>query len=796
VDERHLATLEFPKILARLESHTSFAAGAELARGLHPVNDIQEIRSQLAVTHEARTLLAAKPSTTIGGARDVRERAIAAERGIVLAPSDLLDVRDTLSAGQTLRRSLTRLGAEYPLLAAIASRIVFCPEVISGIDRCLDDHGAVRDSASEALGRIRRAVRIAHDRVQDKLQRIIGSSRNAPALQEPIITQRNGRYVIPVKADFKGRLPGIVHDVSASGATVFVEPLSVVPLNNSWHELEIKEQHEIDRILAELSNLIASHADEITQMVSVLADLDLIFAKARYADSLRATAPAIVPFHQPQASESEDLHPGSTVQLLGARHPLIDPRAVVPIDVTLDDETSVLVITGPNTGGKTVTLKTVGLLTLMVQAGMHIPVDPGSTLSPFENVYADIGDEQSIEQSLSTFSSHLTNIISFLDKVNGQSLVLLDELGAGTDPAEGSALARALLQELRSRRATTFVATHYPELKGYAQLTPGVRNACVEFDPNTLSPTYHLTIGLPGRSNAFAIAQHIGLPDRIVSEAKRLVSKDSVRTEDMLADIHRLRIQAAKERSTANTTRVEAVRYTEELRDRMKAIDEERDTILNEARSQSQEEVDGLRKQIRSLRQHLQAAAAPVDGLTAIELAVDELETKLSKPKQVPVQPDPNPQPKRPLRVGDTVYVKQLNALGEVLAISGKEADVQVGSMRTRVALSTLERRKAHRPAQEKPEAVVTTPRVHSPGVRLDLRGLTVEESVQQLDRRLDVASRAGLPWVQIIHGKGSGALRAGVRRFLSSHPLVVSYESAADANGGEGVTVAKLIDL
>jgi len=585
--------------------------------------------------------------------------------------------------------------------------------------------------------------------------------------EEPIITQRNGRYVIPVKADFKGRLPGIVHDVSASGATVFVEPLSVVPLNNSWHELEIKEQHEIDRILAELSNLIASHADEITQMVSVLADLDLIFAKARYADSLRATAPAIVPFHQPQASESEDLHPGSTVQLLGARHPLIDPRAVVPIDVTLDDETSVLVITGPNTGGKTVTLKTVGLLTLMVQAGMHIPVDPGSTLSPFENVYADIGDEQSIEQSLSTFSSHLTNIISFLDKVNGQSLVLLDELGAGTDPAEGSALARALLQ-----------------------------NACVEFDPNTLSPTYHLTIGLPGRSNAFAIAQHIGLPDRIVSEAKRLVSKDSVRTEDMLADIHRLRIQAAKERSTANTTRVEAVRYTEELRDRMKAIDEERDTILNEARSQSQEEVDGLRKQIRSLRQHLQAAAAPVDGLTAIERAVDELETKLSKPKQVLVQPDPNPQPKRPLRVGDTVYVKQLNALGEVLAISGKEADVQVGSMRTRVALSTLERRKAHRPAQEKPEAVVTTPRVPSPGVRLDLRGLTVEESVQQLDRRLDVASRAGLPWVQIIHGKGSGALRAGVRRFLSSHPLVVSYESAADANGGEGVTVAKLIDL
>ncbi|MCJ7736223.1 MAG: endonuclease MutS2, partial [Anaerolineae bacterium] len=553
----------------------------------------------------------------------------------MLLPEELLDIRGTLIAARTMHRNLTRLDTQFPYLAKIASGITFCPDVIAEIGRCLDDRGEVRDDASDELARIRREVRIAHDRIQDKLQRIISSPRNAPVLQDLIITQRNGRYVIPVKADFKGRIQGVVHDVSASGATVFLEPLSAVALNNEWRELEIKEQQEIRRILAELSDLVASQSHDITQAVNVLGDLDLVFAKAKYAEALRASPPKLVGFRKPEAKENGYQHPGSTLRLLGARHPLIDPKQVVAIDVEGDDDTSILVITGPNTGGKTVSLKTAGLLGLMAQAGLHIPAEPTSVISPFDEIYADIGDEQSIEQSLSTFSAHLTNITSFLDKADEHSLVLLDELGAGTDPAEGSALARALLEHLRSRRVTAFVATHYPELKSYAQLTPGVQNACVEFDPETLRPTYKLAIGLPGRSNAFAIAQHIGLSKDIVSNAQELVSTDSIRTEDMLADIHRLRIQAAQERERANKSRIDAEQHTRKLEERLKAIDQERQKILNDAETQSREELENLQKEMRSLRRRLQMAAAPLDQLIAVEEDMEDLEIQYSKPEPI-----------------------------------------------------------------------------------------------------------------------------------------------------------------
>jgi len=796
VNKKHLATLEFPKILAQLTSYTSFAAGAKLASDILPVSDIAEIRWRLDVVSEARALLAAKPDTTIGGARDVRERTTAAERGAVLLPEELLDIRGTLIAARALHRNLTRLDTQFPYLARIASDITFCPDAITEIGRCLDDRGEMRDDASSELARVRREVRIAHDRIQDKLQRIISSPKNAPVLQDLIITQRAGRYVIPVKADFKGRIQGVVHDVSASGATVFLEPLSAVALNNAWRELEIKEQQEIRRILAELSDLVAGHAVEITQAVNVLGDLDLIFAKAKYAEALRASAPTLVAFRTTKVEENGYQHPGATLKLLGARHPLIDPNQVVAIDVELSENTSVLVITGPNTGGKTVSLKTTGLLTLMAQAGLHIPAEPTSAISPFEEVYADIGDEQSIEQSLSTFSAHLTNITSFLEKADKHSLVLLDELGAGTDPAEGSALARALLEHLRSRQVTAFVATHYPELKAYAQLTPGVQNACVEFDPKTLRPTYRLAIGLPGRSNAFAIAQHIGLSKDIVSNARELVSTDSVRTEDLLADIHHLRIEAAKEREGTNRARVEAEKHARELEERLKAIDQERQQILDDAETQSREELESLQGEVRSLRRRLQIAAAPLDEFLAIEDAVDDLDFQHTEPEPIPPAPRPQTQQKRPIRAGDTVFVHPLNALGEVTTISDGEAEVQVGYMRTRLPLTVLERRKGNGLADEQvaSPAPVIVPSTPSPGTRIDLRGLTVDEAIQHLDRHLDAGSRAGLPWIHIIHGKGTGALRTGVRRFLTGHPLVSAYESGKDKEGGEGVTIARLV--
>jgi len=798
VDTKHLTTLEFPKILDRLATYTSFSAGEELARALSPETSLREIRWRLETTSEARVLLDVNPETTLGGARDVRPLVQAAQRGATLPPAELLNVRDTLVAARNLHRTLTRLESQFPRLAHLASGIQPCPGVVAEINRCVGEHGDVRDEASPELGRTRREIRITHDRIQDKLQRIISSSRNAPFLQEQIITQREGRYVIPLKSDFKGRIRGILHDVSASGATTFIEPLSIVELNNAWRELQIEEQEEINRILAQLSNLIAEHAVEIEQTVESLAELDLAFAKAKYADAIDAITPELV---SPPSIPSIGGERGgrATIHFIGARHPLLDPQKVVPIDVVLDEETRVLVITGPNTGGKTVSLKTVGLLTLMAQAGLHLPVAPGSAFSPFEAVYADIGDEQSIEQSLSTFSSHLTNIVSFLDRADARSLVLLDELGAGTDPAEGAALAHALLEHFRRCGAATFVATHYPELKSYAQLTPGARNACVEFDAETLSPTYKLTIGLPGRSNAFAIAQRLGLPDEIVEAARKRISPDDLRTEDMLADIHHLRIQEAQARDEAIAVRAKAEKLARELRERLGTIEQERQEILEQAQEKAEEELETLRAEARALRQRLQATAAPLEPVVAVEAAIETLKVQLPEPQGLEPLPAPDGSTElatvvsqHPIHLGDTVWVRPLNTKGRVIEIDDKEAEVQVGPARARVNLAALELLAAT-PVSEPQVPAISASAAPSPGIRLDLRGCTVEEALQRLDRHMDAAFRAGLPWVRIIHGKGSGALRRAVRDFLANHPLAGDYESADLREGGSGVTVAKL---
>jgi DNA mismatch repair protein MutS2 len=782
VNSKHLATLEFSKVLARLATYASFSAGEERVLALLPATDLREIEWRLQVTTEARSLLEAKPDTTLGGARDIRSQVESAQRAAVLSSSELLDVQSTLTAARNLQRNLTRLKEQYPLLAVIAGRIEPCPQVVEEIERCLDQHGNVRDSASLDLATIRREMRIAHDRLQDKLQRIISSSKNAPMLQEALITLRDGRYVIPLKADFKGRMRGIVHDVSASGATVFMEPLSVVDLNNTWREAQLAEEQEVHRILSALSAFVADHAVELTQTVEALADLDLAFAKAEYAEAMSATAPKLVSPGQ-----------GPPVRFVGARHPLLDAETVVPIDVVLDDEMHVVVITGPNTGGKTVSLKTIGLLTAMAQAGLHLPVEKESSFSPFETIYADIGDEQSIEQSLSTFSSHLTNILSFLDAADDRSLVLLDELGAGTDPAEGAALAHSLLEHFRNRGATTFVATHYPELKSYAQLTPGVCNASVEFDTETLSPTFKLSIGLPGRSNAFAIARRLGVPDRIVEAARKMVSPDDLHTEDMLADIHSLRIQEAQARDKANASRAEADRRARELRERLDAIEEERQEVLAQAREEAVAELEALRVEIRALRRRLQAAAAPVEDVAAIERVAEALEDGLTEPEELPPLPEPAVG-SHPIRPGDTVWVRPLNAKGNVIEIDGDEAEVQVGPARTRVKRADLELMVATPVAEPAGRGYRVIRSSRSPGDQIEVRGCTVEDALEQIDRHLDSASLAGLPYVRIVHGKGTGKLRKAVREFLAGHPLVGSHEPGGSREGGEGVTIAKLV--
>lgn len=795
MNRKHLSTLEYPKILRILSTHTSFSASRELALALKPMPDYGAIERRLATTREARTLLRENPGTSVGGAHDVRPLTADARRGKTLAGSDLLDVRDTLVAGRRLSRSVGRQEDAFPHLARIAGRIRPCREIIEEINRCVDEQGGVRDEASSALGRIRREVGTAHERIQAKLENIINAPQNASYLQEPIITRRAGRYVIPLKAHSRDKIRGVVHDRSASGVTLFIEPLSVVDLNNAWRELQLEEEEEVKRILAALSGQIGRRAAEIDETVEALTQLDLAFAKAKYAEAISASEPELVPF-----AHRVDGHAGSTVRLLGARHPLLDPEAVVAIDVVLDEETHVLVITGPNTGGKTVSLKTVGLLTLMAQTGLHIPVEPASALSPFEGVYADIGDEQSIEQSLSTFSAHITNIVSFLDQAGARSLVLLDELGAGTDPAEGSALARALLEHFRRRGSTALVATHYPELKTYAQLTPGVRNASVEFDAQSLSPTYRLSIGLPGRSNALTIARRLHMPEQIVEEARKMVSAEDRRTQDMLDDIHRLRIEMAQERADAHTARLEAKAIASQLSERLAMIDEERQQILNKARREARESLESLHAELRQLRSRLRAAAAPVESVSAVAQELDALELDLPTVEPLEATADlqedesPDAGTKRPIRAGDTVWVRPLKAQGEVLNVDDGEAEVQVGRARTHVELAALELR-----AGEKAEAVqegvhVSTAPPASPGSTIDLRGGRVEESLNRLDRYLDHAMRAGLPEARIIHGKGTGTLRRAVRDFLADHPLVSKFEGADYREGGEGVTIADIV--
>lgn len=796
MNDKHLSTLEYPKILRSLATHTDFSAGEEEALALEPTSDYADIERGLKTTSEARILLDERPGTSVGGAHDVRPLTAAAQRGQVLPSADLLDVRDTLVAGRRLHRTLGRLEHQFPRLARAAARIWPSQEIVEEINRCIDDRGAVRDDASPELARIRREVTIAHGRIQSKLENIITASENASYLQDAIITRREGRYVIPLKAQYKDKIPGVTHDRSSSGVTLFIEPLSVVELNNAWRELQMEEEEEVRRILTALSFQIGEQARPIDETVEALAELDVAFAKAKYADAINASEPELVPFAQ-----RTDGHPGSTVRLLGARHPLLDPAGVVPIDVDLDEETHILVITGPNTGGKTVSLKTVGLLTLMAQTGLHIPAETGSALSPFQGIYADIGDEQSIEQNLSTFSAHMTNIVSFLDRVDARSLVLLDELGAGTDPAEGSALARALLEHFRKRASTTFVATHYPELKTYAQLTPGVRNASVEFDAETLSPTYRLTIGLPGRSNALTIARRLSMPETIVEQARKMVSPEDRRTQDMLDDIHRLRMEMAREREAAHGARTEGRQATAELRQRLASIEEEREDILREARREARETLETLQSEVRQLRSRLRAAAQPVREVSAVDERIKSLEKEM--PRAEPLEPPPAPPGdgppeedlQRPIRPGDTVWVRPLNTKGEVLQVDDGEAEVQVGRARTQVSLKALELRESQEPELVAETARVTTERTASPGREIDLRGRTVEESLRELDRYLDQAMRAGLPEVRIIHGKGTGALRRGVRDFLADHPLVRHYQEADYREGGDGVTVVSTVE-
>ncbi|MCH8162276.1 MAG: endonuclease MutS2 [Chloroflexi bacterium] len=671
-------------------------------------------------------------------------------------------------------------------------------------------------AASPALASLRRNVRIAHDRLNNKLQEFLSSDKYRDAIQEPIVTLRDGRYVIPVKADQRGKIKGIVHDVSSSGATVFLEPLAVVELGNTWRELQLEEQREVERVLRELSAMAGEGAEAIIDTVGVLAELDLAFAKAHFALALGDT-------ELPHAGEEQPwiLEPGGTLRLVNARHPLLTLREgseeVVPITATVGGETTALLITGPNTGGKTVAIKTAGLLSLMAQSGLPVPADAASTIPVFENILADIGDEQSIEQSLSTFSSHMTKIIKILKSARRESLVLLDELAAGTDPIEGSALARAILTRLLEIGCLVIATTHHGELKAFAHTTDGISNASVEFDPETLAPTYHLTIGLPGRSNALTIAERLGLPHDLIVLARDAIDPDTAQVESLLTDIRRERDEAVVAREAEEKALGEAEQAQQQAEQARQQADEriaEVEERLDEMVERTTAELEADAKAVRELL--TQAEAAAERG--RVKRAGERLEKALERKKQTEAKRPPRrtsrpkktkkapagtggPAPKE-IQQGDLVWISGYDRYGEALGPPNDRGEVELhmGPLRGRVRLDQVERvqRPKHgegQPSKVKDSVTMNLSEVEAPPLELEVRGQTVDEAIPTVDQYLDQAYRAALPFVRIIHGRGTGTLRRQLQEMLAKHPLVKSYETGKREEGGEGVTVVHLAE-
>jgi DNA mismatch repair protein MutS2 len=808
MDARSLAILEFPAIRERLAAHAAFGPSRRLADALEPSSDPVIVARGLDETDQARALIADRPGVGIGAAHDIGPPVDRAARGGRLDPAQFLAIAETLDAAARLAASIGE--DRRPLIRALAREIQPLPALRSTLARSFDPTGELLDSASPRLGGLRAAVRVAYDRLRRRLDMLVASEL-AGVLQEPIVTLRNGRYVVPVRADARGRVKGIVHDASGSGQTLFVEPLVVVELGNAWREAQAAESAEVERILDELSALVAAAADPLRSTLGALARFDFWAAKAALAaevDGVRA-ATASLP----------------AVVLLGARHPGLSGR-VVPIDIRLGDAYSALVVTGPNTGGKTVTLRTLGLLAAMHQAGLHIPAHERSQLPIFRDIFADIGDEQSIAQSLSTFSGHLRAIIRIVAAAGPGTLVLLDELGAGTDPTEGSALAQALLDHFIRAGALVAATTHYAELKAYAQTTAGARNASVEFDLETLSPTYRLTIGLPGGSQAFAIAERLGLPPDIVADARARLSDAHRAFEATLAAIRESEEAAGEALERARLADARAAESRSAADEERRRARRERDEVVRAARAEAQTLVDDLREEIRSTRHRLvrQAVTAPAldDAMARAEERLGRLGSPTEAtpaeraPKAGATSPAGEPDlPAHRWRPGDRARSRSGAWEGRIVALErgGRRATLESRGKRIRVAVADLVplptdgsadpsdtvRRSSRGPGPGRPPTEATDTealrldRARTVASSLDLRGARVDEALEALDHYLQDASLAGLGRVLIIHGHGTGALRDAVRSTAAGHPLVGDVRPGERGEGGDGATVVSL---
>jgi len=796
VDARVLAILEFDKVLDLLEDRCTYSVASELALDLAPSDHAPTARRALALTDEAKALLGSVPDFSVRGARDIREIVRGAQLGILLNTAQLLEIQDTLGAARNLRRAFRRLPnpeGRYPGLSDVIVAVEEFPGLEADIGRTVGGRGEILDTASPELARIRSSLRTAHNRLLDRLNGLLTSQKYGNAIREPIITMRDGRYVIPVRADARGAVGGIVHDSSSSGVTVFIEPLETVELNNAWRQLQRDEEHEIERILRQLSNVVALNADPLQRTVGGLAEFDFQLAKARFSFDLDANSPTIADENAP-----------CRIVLQHARHPLLAGN-VVPIDIALGEDYRVLVITGPNTGGKTVALKTVGLLTLMAQAGLHIPADRISVVSVFSQLFADIGDEQSIAQSLSTFSSHMKNVIDMFARVTPDSLVLLDEMGAGTDPTEGAALARSIVATLLDRGPLTVATTHYSELKSFAYTTPGVENASVEFNVETLSPTYRLLIGVPGRSNALAIAERLGLPGGIVGRARSYLTPQEVQVDELLGQIKDERDAAEAARAAAVAEQQQAEQLRRVAQETLREAERARVAAREAALSELEGELTGIREELRRLGRDREQVAVTREWLRQAETRATELGQSVRQVRAARPAPRPTGPAPVALRPGDRVIVASLGQQGDVLELrDGDEAEVQVGTFRLRRPLSDLTRLSRNQVRTVERESRTSTPR-RAPAVSIvpargetvpldiDVRGMRAMEAEETLERYLNDAYLASLPFVRIIHGKGTGALRQAIRQFLAQHPLVAGTEGERDQQGGEGVTIARL---
>ncbi|MEW8973980.1 MAG: endonuclease MutS2 [Tissierellaceae bacterium] len=791
MNSKTLKVLEYNKIINLLLEKAESELGKEKVRQIKPIANKEKVEHLLRETDEALSLLIKRGNPPLYGIHSIKHELKRVKMGGSLTPRGLLKVSDSLRVSRGLKKYIKEnesdKSSNYSIIEGLVSNLMTFKNIEDEINNAIINENEVSDNASSTLRNIRRQIIGKNDAIKDKLNSIINSQSNKKYLQDSIVTMREGRYVIPVKQENRSKVPGLVHDISSSGATAFIEPMAVVELNNELRELEIKEREEIERILAELSNMVGEVSESIMSNQSILQDLDFIFAKGKLALDMNATKPI--------------LNDRGYINMKKARHPLLDSQKVVPISVYLGDEFTSLIITGPNTGGKTVTLKTVGLLTLMAQSGLHIPVDFNSEVAVFDQVFADIGDEQSIEQSLSTFSSHMTNIVDILNNVDKNSLILFDELGAGTDPTEGAALAMSILDNLLKLDVRTIATTHYSQLKLYALTTEGVKNASVEFDVETLRPTYRLSIGVPGKSNAFEISKRLGLQDYIIDYARDLISQENIEFEDVLKSIEKDRIEAEEKRYEAERLNLEIEKLRQDLALEKDKTKEMRDKIIQKANEEAKdilrsakEEADLVVSELRDIsfeidreknRRIHEAQSMLKDRINDVDesLSEDILNVKSNKP------------PKK-LKVGETVEVLSLNQIGQVLSLPDESGNVniQIGIMKVNVHISTLrrtaseERKRSHFKSK-----TIMSSKSQTIKNEIDLRGKNIEEAILELDKYLDDVYISGLKEVFVIHGKGTGALREGLQSYFRKHRTVKSFRIGKYGEGGAGVTVLEI---